>query len=632
MSLKLIYFVATILFGSFVGSVRLLGCLGCCTRSSRVTPKTEPEDIITAFDNCVFSADALYSIMVNNSKTDGSGSGDAEYPLSPKSFMVSTMQSLQPQLDIKALEDTTEMLPKNVNWFEVDSHYITQQNNSFIQINMDNYLITLTAFDCTHMLYFLGHYLSFNQSAFAVEFQSIFEYFTQFRNGLYRVNVKTLIENYEPMRARLLGLLEYRSPSNEDIPSHIADDRQRIQPSPWSRHRMRMRQVEQTPTTSSEGKSRYTRRASVPTYFWGKDWRKWNKRPLSFIGLHPAETDTEIKALLWRIAMEMDKIKVFITGEDNKKCGVNSVRDVLKHRKATDVFHRNFFKEAIERTNSFFHQRNIMSKFMSVPDQDKKVYSGLGQMFMFDLLKFAGSICTERSEKGCYPKVRLTNLAKCLRKDDMFCLEIQFDPTLFGGYQGWKEKMVVRNEYLKHLLIYEQIPLKFIDIHKQGHVMYLMNVVLQFAMVSGRCGYGWNEKDEPFQASLVCEVSMSNIGPFKPKTGHFKIPTNLVEKGNRTNDTADGNWILMKDFTGLDFKDIEAAESMSPDPLNDGFGNTPNLEDGITERDLQKHEMRMKHVNMDIESIRQRIKSTLTSTKLTNQSSPGRRLGNKYAQ
>eukprot|EP01083_Nonionella_stella_P166269 555506_1 len=156
MATTFIYFVAMVLFLSCVESMRLLGCFRCFGPKVHPSPDTE----LSGFDNCLLSFDSSAHANYSNA--------DTTPPLTPRSYMVSEMQSQHGGFDIKSLYDKTELSPDNVNWFGVDSRYIAQ-NNTIIESNMNIYLITITVFDIVHVMYFLGHYLSHRSFAPKIE-------------------------------------------------------------------------------------------------------------------------------------------------------------------------------------------------------------------------------------------------------------------------------------------------------------------------------------------------------------------------------------------------------------------------------------------------------------------------------
>eukprot|EP01083_Nonionella_stella_P039096 106333_1 len=108
MATTLIHFVTIVLLWSSVESMRMLGCFGCkCLPCHSQAPKVHPTptdtDLVSGFDNCLMSFDspANYS------------NSDTIHPLTPRSYMVSELQSQQGGFDIQSLYDKTELSPDN---------------------------------------------------------------------------------------------------------------------------------------------------------------------------------------------------------------------------------------------------------------------------------------------------------------------------------------------------------------------------------------------------------------------------------------------------------------------------------------------------------------------------------------
>eukprot|EP01083_Nonionella_stella_P002285 6579_1 len=178
-----------------------------------------------------------------------------------------------------------------------------------------------------------------------------------------------------------------------------------------------------------------------------------------------------------------------------------------------------------------------------------------------------------------------------------------FDVALFDGHRRFKSYMIVINQYLTDLLQDKKTAdaVKFTHIQNRGGVLFLLNVILQYTLVGGRCGYAFDAKDEGYQASIICEVSILDIdeeGSNAQINKKLKIPRRFMEKGNNTDDY----WIVLKNFTGLNFEDIDHVEdsweldsSEDMEGIMDGYTKTPRWKKGITIEDLQMHNWEMKH-------------------------------------
>eukprot|EP01083_Nonionella_stella_P276190 938328_1 len=365
----------------------------------------------------------------------------------------------------------------------------------------------------------------------ALQFQSINDYFTQFQNGLHKVNLQDVLYSFERTRDQVIDLLTLESNKHAEIPKLISDmmsDDGRTRASRISRHRMRARDVHDTPRVKVQDIETTTIGISpkAKNQFWSTDWFQWNTKPLQLIGISPKENRAALGTLLWRICMEMDKFYKVLSGYDAKE----SVIPSLKHgrrkqmRRGQETFFHNFFKDSV--TNS-----------MDMEDS-KKLIAGLRHAFLFDITKFVLGCAKKRKKR------RIRFASSFTGRNKLWRLEMKFDAELFGDAMDCKETMWTMNQYIMFMLREQKDEVNVItfdDIQCNGVALQLLNVVLQFAMVGGRCGRRYDEKAGEYQASIVCELSLLNVneeGDNIKHAHHFKIPHGVMGKTNMT----DGYW------------------------------------------------------------------------------------------
>eukprot|EP01083_Nonionella_stella_P310202 1101278_1 len=194
-------------------------CFGFRSKRSKRPPKAKPlfvsvpSDECSGFDNCLLIAHDVHHPSANDSSNDR---------LSPQSSMLSTMQShnYPSILSLHTIGNLPDYQPDlNVNWFNVSSHFITQ-NDTIIKSNMNIFLVQTIVYDISHVLYFLGHYLPSNNTAMASQYQLIFNYFTQFQHGFKRVNLHQVMKKFESIREKVTHLLKIHTHTDtEDVDS-----------------------------------------------------------------------------------------------------------------------------------------------------------------------------------------------------------------------------------------------------------------------------------------------------------------------------------------------------------------------------------------------------------------------------
>eukprot|EP01083_Nonionella_stella_P071042 190536_1 len=602
-ALTFIYVATTMLLWSLTECATCFECFNAVFRKTRIQSISNTDN---CFDNCL-----------NTQGIITSDSNSTQLP-SPQSLLLSTMLFSRNGSDtqsiaasIKEFEFELLNLPDNVTWFKLDSDY-TSQNST----HMNRLLLSLIIYDITHTLFFIGHYLPFNASANARQFQIIFDYFSQFQSGVRTSHLRSVILNFESIRKKVIDFQDL--PMDEpdvDIPHHLFDFHAKPPLSAMSRHRMLMRRVQDTPRVKDMNSDR-----SSIKYFWNTDWVHWHKAPLQFIGLNPKETRKQIHTLLWRVCMEMDKMNKIITDRvdaklkvraaNSKRVDFGSAKMLMVWRKTTDLFLKNFFRGA-ESTRYIniihFQTIGVMRRVMRLTEKQKKLLHGLSQSFQFDTLKFILSSAVRRQK---HHNLKIRVYPRYIKNGEIFLYQMQFESGLLGGAMGWRREMIMTHQFLIHLWEAAKIGynLKFSEIQQCGFFS-LMNVVLQFAAVGGRCGFAYNEKDKGFEASIVCQISILDIneeGVNPNMEKHLKMPRKFLKQLNDTDEDLRlwGVSGVMTDVTGLDYGDIQKDSSGSGEDDNeleamDTLFHIPRRRDGIRVADLQSH-----NKDMEIEDMK----------------------------
>eukprot|EP01083_Nonionella_stella_P266747 901926_1 len=599
--IHLIVIISSLLPLDLSQTVRLsyLDCFGCFGRRNHQThaPSSVPTSIPCGFDNPL---DRNRRRTINHSHAQWLSS----HHDSPSLFREASMKPHlnETKSDIHAFDASITIL-SNVTWFDVDSHFITQ-NSTVIKSNMNIYLISMIMYDATNWLFRVGHYLPLNNRAIASQFQIIFDYFAQFQYGVKSVNLRHVVRDYESIRQKAITLLNHefnQSESNLNIPTHVVDFDAQSSLSRIYKHRKRMRRAHLVPRTrakrhSDDDKSSSTisTSTSIQKHFWNTDWLKWDKQPLVFTGLDRNETKSCSETLLLRVCWELDKVRKILTGYDNKGTGIHSMAAALRFRKAGEIILKQFWNESfVLRVNEYATRR--FANQDPKDDGQKKLLFGLRQTFAWDIGHFVTSSILSTKQTKSDPKFKIQN-SMGIQETQSFYLQMQFDAGLFLGYRGWKHFVIVVNQYLKDLLHGERSvhAVTYKNIQNRGSELYLLNVVLQHTLVGGRCGALYDEKNKGYQASIVCEVSVLDIdedGSNAQINQRLKIPRKFMEKSN-------DYWVVLNNFTGLNFEDVDDGSLGSDslvdiDGIMDGFDDVPRRKYGLTVKDLRRHNQQM---------------------------------------
>eukprot|EP01083_Nonionella_stella_P002286 6580_1 len=622
-TIELIYVITISSLLSFSRGVnwRHLYCCGCFGGRQHQDHKEETKihpmgNTLTMFDNSLqrdLEQDPLDWVVNYSYSRQLSSRPTSPSPTSPVVSLMN-LHANETGSDVHTIAApaiATDTLPDNITWFDIDSHYITQ-NSTVIKSNMNIYLINIIMYEMTHVLYFLGHYLPLqNNQAIATQFQLIFDYFAQFQYGVNSVNLRNMVNNYESIRHKAIHLLTIENSEESlqslNIPSHVVDFEAKSSLSKIYRHRARMMRAHLAPRVRtklhSEDDTTYSTISSLSrheNHFWNTDWLRWDKKPLHLSGCHPNETHHFNQMLLLRVCYELDKVHKIITGYDDhdKSSGINSIRDQFRFRKSADIFLKSFYNESIVMVTSEY----AIKRYASLGHKQKKLIMGLRHAATIGICNFVLSSSTNKQRrKRSKPKFKLHLMG--IKSSMSFYSQIAFDVALFDGHRRFKSYMIVINQYLTDLLQDKKTAdaVKFTHIQNRGGVLFLLNVILQYTLVGGRCGYAFDAKDEGYQASIICEVSILDIdeeGSNAQINKKLKIPRRFMEKGNNTDDY----WIVLKNFTGLNFEDIDHVEdsweldsSEDMEGIMDGYTKTPRWKKGITIEDLQMHNWEMKH-------------------------------------
>eukprot|EP01083_Nonionella_stella_P206459 750935_1 len=159
------------------------GCLGClCTGLCPKQNTVHAFDAnITLFDNCLLT-----------------GCVDDIPPLSPKSYMILEMGSSRSEFVEPDPSDA------DIKWFDINSDLITQNKTS--KSNSYHILLLMGAYDITHFIFFIGHYLPLQHLPNRKQLRRVFEFFSQFQHGVDHVDLKSFIHNYNSTRKRFMDL------------------------------------------------------------------------------------------------------------------------------------------------------------------------------------------------------------------------------------------------------------------------------------------------------------------------------------------------------------------------------------------------------------------------------------------
>eukprot|EP01083_Nonionella_stella_P216094 777206_1 len=385
-------------------------------------------------------------------------------------------------------------------WFDVNHKFLAQDNDR-VATNTITVLVQSIVYGITQTIYFLGHYSNLQHLSQAMLFQEVFDYFAQFQNGFYRVNLTQFVTRMPTMRHKLMHL---PNETNEDFD---------VLSQLLGLH---------NPLSSS---SRMTRSSRNPKKrnFWNTNWMCWNRQPLKFSGLHPQDKDKQIRLMLLQLVLEMDKLTALLTGNDNYPSGIDGVRCLLKWKKSIQVFVQNFFGSCVSVKIDFIVPRMIYDWARHASDKERKLIMGLRQVFIIDVLKFfiktvqvQRQLILLKKDDRKQISARITpRLVTDEAGSHVLRFELKCDSLFFQrfGHSVWVEQLQIVNNYMVFLLENEDElkSMTFNAIQKKGGVLFLLNTVLQFSVHGGRCGYAFHTQSKEFQQWIVCEVPLPGV-------------------------------------------------------------------------------------------------------------------------
>eukprot|EP01083_Nonionella_stella_P028456 78348_1 len=121
--------------------------------------------------------------------------------------MMSEMQ--MPSDRISSISYGFDPTDSDIDWFDINSDVFELESSDNTTLKTNSYIVLLdvAAYDLTHYLFFLGHYLPLQQRPdLAKHFQKLFKFVSQFEHGANRVNLRNLVKSMHVMRQRLVML------------------------------------------------------------------------------------------------------------------------------------------------------------------------------------------------------------------------------------------------------------------------------------------------------------------------------------------------------------------------------------------------------------------------------------------
>ena len=387
-----------LLFG--ITSVSSSGCLLClsgCTKRKKTAVVPIGKEL-SFFDGCM---DIKFGT-----------------PETPKSVMCSEMAShgyhLETQ-DIKSIPDYDE----GILWFNVNAN-LMQQNET--KKNVNSILATVYAFDITHTLHFLAHYLPLKNSTNNNQFQLVFDYYSQFQNGIKAVDLQVWFAQFEPMRTRLLNLWNIitKPLSDSDIPNHVTEFNRSFSLTSMYIHRMSARKH------GTQSKSRKPKPTHNKEYFWNSKWVNYDAEPRDFSG--PGEMKDFVETILSTLVVYVDRIKSIFLDHDDKPGDVHSVYDMIRSRKVLDILYKNMFGNAIE---SVQIRKNVklIKRMLWGDDSKRKLMMRLRTTYAPSILKFVVANAGKKPNIELCPKW----IPAHANKTNTFRCQISWDSYVFFG-------------------------------------------------------------------------------------------------------------------------------------------------------------------------------------------------------
>eukprot|EP01083_Nonionella_stella_P021048 58365_1 len=443
-------------------------------------------------------------------------------------------------------------LSANIDWFDVDTDFIANNNASeAIKANRYFLLVTVITYDIVHYLFFIGHYLPLYHFPNARKFRHVFDYFAQFQNGARRVDLRTEMKGFEQIRNELLNLghLWDEMKDIEQLNRLLGYDNNSIVSSRQEKHK----------------RSSRSRGSKSSTQFWETNWLNWCKKPLQFIGVHQTETANMVRMVLSVISLEMDKLHKIITGHDEHSSGITGPRSLLKLGKAISHMNNNFFRTSPQVEIKLKGSTRFVSLFWRSPDKKRKMLMTLRQTMMTSLAKYMISVLSLARRKVAHMTLFLElDVEKDMSGAQWLIYRMRLDSELLGGAWRWEDHLKATNWYMTILLADDGSEnMRFSMIQDNGGALFLLNVLLQFSLVGGRCGYTHNQENKDYKDSIVCVVPSSDIdiyGHNAQRNQHVRIPRAVAD----TNETQT-DWEFFNDHTGLKLKNFTEIDAMSVD-------------------------------------------------------------------
>eukprot|EP01083_Nonionella_stella_P071485 192035_1 len=438
----------------------------------------------------------------------------------------------------------------DIQWFDIDSKFISENNqNKTMTTKISLVLTNVMAYDITHYLFFIGHYLPLNQLTHAIQFQRVFNYFAQFRNGVSGLNFKKIINDFPQIREKLINIgtqwddhvdvnvLHELSSQQTDAALQSARLVGITNKQPWPKPRPKKRE--------NNARTRY---------FWDTNWLKRNKTVLHFNDLDPKDKHHQIKVMIKNLVLEVDKWMETLTGRNDHPSGFGGFPSLLKLRKACHVSLVNYFKKAVHTPICVLCTRKVMVKLLTMSDAKRKIVLQLRHTFIMETPKFLLSSWKSLNKHGARTldiRIMLKLMKDGESGSDVFVWEAQFDSHLFGDHKKACQYLQMANHFMRFFLTVESPQMLAKNLRFAGfsnideNWLFLLNVILQFAGVGGRCGYFFDEDNQRWNAKIVCKLSMAGLN----KGTRVKIPPQFIELN-------EFEWVMVN-MTDVTYQDIE---------------------------------------------------------------------------
>eukprot|EP01083_Nonionella_stella_P075255 204502_1 len=463
-------------------------------------------------------------------------------------------------------------MDRDIKWFDIDSDFIKEFNTT-VKTNCYIVLVDITAYAITHWLFHLGYYLPLKHLPHARQFQKVFQFFSQFQHGAHRVDLKSLIKSFDEMRERLIDLGNQwdNMKELESINHLLGFDNASITSS--------SRMLKMRPRTRSIKHSK--------RHFWRKNWLEWEKEALYFND-HPDESQSSLQMILLRIRIEADKLRKMIMGyaNDEYHSGILDMLGLMQVERAGQIFMKSFFKKTNVKL-SFEIGARVFRRMMKHSDKQRKLQLGLEQMFHKNVITFLLSSMRQHAysnEKNSALQVNITvELVRNSSGADMYqVFELYFDAERFGGWQLWQNHMQIVNLCMIDLVKSEDFleSVRFSNIQDGGGVLFLLNVLLQFAVVGGQCGYSHHERANASLDSIVCRVPLADLNE-EGRNTNLENPLRIPY-----NKTMAYDWTKLHDWTGLEFTKIDPMFISDTDD-----SSLSRKTNGLTSEDLYNHNL-----------------------------------------